>query len=216
MVNGLEYCPCNLNGLGAETALPAHYLVPMTKIDIGSYIYQEKNKGVNSTFASGCNKEWVGFWGPCLDAMLEIERANLYYVNGFMTWDELQGVYKFAQGLIASIPVFPTIKEQLKNAGTFLIGAVGGFLTAGPIGLFTGGAAATKKIIADARAKAAGNATELIRPMVQKVQASEQERQVLESSMEFRALLPVLIGTAFAGAALVFFGDDLKKLVKKA
>lgn len=207
----------NLDGLAATgSELPAHYLVPMTKLEIDAYIYQEKIKGKYSKLASGCNvqSDWAGDWVPCLLAMLEIERGNLYYVNGFISWEELQAVYKKAHEMIMSIPVFPSLKEQLKNAGTFLIGAVAGFFTAGPIGLFTGGAAATQKIISDARAKEAANASALINPLIQHAKTGEQERENIEASMELRGLMPVLIGTLLAGAALVYFGDDLKQLTK--
>lgn len=209
------YCPCSLDGLGATASeLPAHYLVPMTKLDIDSYIYKEKQLGKSSKLAANCQQDWDGEWVPCFIAMLEIERGNLYYVNRIITWEQLQGIYTQAHKILSEIPILPTLKQQLKDAATFLVGAVAGFFAAGPIGLFTGGAAATQKIISDARSRAATNASAILDPLVQKVQEGEKEREKLQASVELRSMLPVLVGTAIAGAALIYFGDDLKKMMK--
>lgn len=198
-----------LSGLEAtETALPAHYLVPMTRLEIDSYIFQQKQLGKASKLAAECDDP------ICFMIMLEIERGNLYYVNNIITWEQLQAIYQEAKEGFEAMPRFPSIGEQLKNVGAFLIGTVAGFLTAGPVGLFTGGAAATQKIIAEAKAKASANALQQLSPEVQKVQEGLKEREKLEASMQLTSLMPWLIGSAFAGAVLVYFGDDLKKLMK--
>lgn len=209
MLGSLNGCACSLNGLGAtETTLPDHYLVPMTKLEIDAYIYQERGKGKYSKLNAGCEDPL------CFLVMLEIERGNMYYVNGIITWEQLQEVYSTAKKALEAIPRMPTIAQQLKDIGTFVVGTVTGLITGGPVGLFVGGAAATRKIIADARARVSGEALELLNPEIQKAKEGAVEMQKLQAGLELKASLPWLIGTAFAVAGFLFFGEDLKKLLK--
>lgn len=174
-----------LNGLGQtyEAApLPAHYLMPMSKTAINIFIGEERAKGRSSSYADGCDGD---FWPPCLIAMTEIERANLLFVNDYITYDQLIAAYKEAERMIADIPRLPTFKEQLRNAGKFLIGTVTGFITAGPVGLFTGGATATAKIVAESRAKAAANASAMVQSLadLQKLEAAKTARVKAEAAL---------------------------------
>ena len=203
----------NFSGLGAadQTVLPEHYLVPMSNLEIDSYIYQEKNKGPFSLLAVGCDTSWAGSFVPCFTAMLEIERGNLLYVNKFISYEQLQGVYKEAHKMLESIPQFPTFKEQLKNSGAFLVGAIVGFFTqGGPVGLFIGAGTAVSKMVAEQRAKRQAYASGLINPLLEKAKAGAENREPLQAGMP-AFLIPVLIGTAVAGALLIYFGKDLKE-----
>lgn len=214
MLGSINKCQSS-NGLGAtESTLPAHYLTPMTKAQIDAYIEKEKKLGRYSKLAVDCQQKWSGEAIPCFLGMVEIERANLYYVNKIINYDRLNEVYREVYKMWEDIPIIPSIKQQLRDIGTFIVGAVAGFIAAGPIGFFTGGAAATQKIIADAKAKAAMKASTTLEPLVQKAVVGEQQRMDLEANTEWAALMPWLIGTAIAGVALVYFGDDLKKMVK--
>lgn len=209
MLGNLNICS-SLNGLGvtATTTLPDHYLVPMSALEIDAYIYQEKKKGKLSRINGDCDSPL------CFLAMLEIERANLYYVNKIITWEQLQSAYAEAQRMLEEEPRIPTVGQQLKDIGKFLIGAVTGLITGGPVGLFVGGAAATQKIIADARSQASAQALQQINPEIQKAKEGAAEMQKLQSELDLKASLPWLIGSALAAAGLLFFGDDLKKLLK--
>jgi hypothetical protein len=169
-------------GLGeVSVSLPPHYLVPLNRLEIDAYINLQQALWKQSPLATGCTKiwgwDWDGSFVPCFHVMREIERGNLYYVNGIVTYEQLIGVYNESKKFMETIPYSPSLKEQLKNSANFVIGAVGGFLTMGPVGIFVGGASATSKIIADARRAAASRATTLLDPMIKKAQEAAAERQ---------------------------------------
>lgn len=178
-----------LHGLGATTAggsqIPDRYLIPATKEQIDRFINREKYGDTNKEqlmasvlWHPDCNSDWSGEYLPCHRIMTEIERGNLYFVNGIIDYDRLQAIYSQAEAELADIPRLQSFKEQLKNSGQFIMGAVAGFIAGGPIGLFVGAAGAVKKIIADEKALRANRAGGLVNQQQQNdlVNSTEQER----------------------------------------
>lgn len=159
----------SLAGIGAVStdsgaSIPDHYLVPMSRLAIDLYIGRHTAMWKDSPFYAECPGDWDGETQPCTLALLEIERANLYFVNKLITYDQLVRVYNQAADAIANIPRLPTLKEQLRDAGKFLVGTVTGFFTAGPVGIFTGGAAAVNQILEQEKARRAVKIQALLDP----------------------------------------------------
>lgn len=164
----MEISQLQLSGLGTATGtattLPTHYLVPMTELEIDGYIFQHHEE-----ICSSCT-EWPK--GPCCDVFIEIERNNLLFVNNFITHDQLLQAYAKAADNMAHIPRLPGIREQLKNSGKFIVGAVSGFLAAGPIGMFVGSASVIGKIIADEKKRMAAKINSTLTQNIQTAQSA--------------------------------------------
>ena len=141
----------------------------MSRLEIDVYVLSH-----NYELCASCT-EWPQ--APCCHVFMEIEKNNLLFVNGYITHAELLQAYRSAADAIAHIPRIPGFKEQLKNAGTFLVGAVAGFAAAGPIGLFTGSASAIGKIISEEKARMAAKIQNTLTPEMQKVQSAANEIQ---------------------------------------
>jgi hypothetical protein len=126
----------------------------MTRAEIDSHIDRQWKLGRKSYLAANCKTGWDLGNQVCLAVNLKIEKANLYYVNKIIDYTQLQSIYRQAEKELAGIPDFDkSFKEDLRDAGKILVGAVTGFLKSGPVGVFTGSATASQKIITEARQK---------------------------------------------------------------
>lgn len=228
-LSGLGSACALCSSLGATATagtLPDRYLVPMTKTQINEYIQKELAKGTNSVFyTSDCKSmNWSGSRNACFRIILQIEGNNLYFVNGIITYEALQQQYaELAKGYSA-IPTFnKAFLTQLKEAGKVFVGAVMGFISQGPIGIFTGTASAAKQVIAESRAKKiAAFDTKVIQPSVQKIQSGLNERARIEEQnrkdqqlASIKQALPLIIGSVVLGGIMYFYGDDIKKFANK-
>lgn len=189
----------------AGFTMPEHYLKPMTKEQINDWLILFALKQYLE-----CRDKKQDFCQPKMIALTFIEMANLAYVNGYMGWDELQRIYKEAQGLLESVPELPSLKTQLKNAGKTLVGGVVGFLTAGPVGLFAGLATSTAKIVADERLKRATQGQTVIAQNIDKVAQTAQVREAIAQEEKKEAVQNTVLiyaGIAAAIGLIIFLND---------
>lgn len=182
--------------------LPAHYLKPMTKAQIDAYIAKEKSLGVNSKLSFTCDPTWGGFFSPCFIAILEIERANLYFVNGFITHDQLKEAYDKSFDLMSIIPRFPKFKHQLKVAAEGAIAAVAGFFTMGPVGIFIGLSTVAAKEYQRGMQERVDFAYDKLNPIVQQAQDAYAERERIELRENILRWALIAGGTATVGGVL--------------
>jgi hypothetical protein len=173
--------------------IPDHYFIPMSKMDIDSYLYYNALKICNPV----CT-EWPE--NVCCGIYMDIERYNLYYVNGIINYDQLMAGYKNALDALKAMPRLPGIKEQLKNSVNFAVAAVAGFFAAGPVGLFTGAASAVAKIIADEKARRGLLAQSVLDKNIEKVQGTMDLKQ--EAKLKNYALVG---GGILAAAGVVYW-----------
>lgn len=225
-----------LSGLGetASSTLPEHYLTPMTRTEIDAFIKKEYALGQKSKYFAGDCKSMGGAdfnKSNCFKLYLDLERYNLYYVNNIVPYgsadepETLVWMYDRVQKGFASFKTFDKpFMKQLSEVGKVAVGAVVGFVTSGlnPVGLFVGGAGAAAKVIHDARAAKMAAAAAKLKPLAnQAVTAKAAQDQAAEEKKKQDALaslqqsLPLLIGTLVVGGALIYYGDDLKKLMNK-
>jgi hypothetical protein len=214
----------DLKGLGAlngGTILPLHYLKPMTKGEIDSFIVANFNP---SKYCNRTNNDMYTFIN-CInrtygDAI--VEAANLYYINKIYSWDQLLADYRKASEKYALSDLKgTTFLQSLKNAASALTTIVKtasqGFLSNGPTGIFTGGAQATNQIIAqDRAARAEANAQQAAQVFTNLTTANtsfltevEKQRQ-LNTIKETITSKPVLIGAgilALVGGGLLLMND---------
>jgi hypothetical protein len=174
--------------------IPDHYFIPMTKMDIDSWLYYNALKICNAT----CDRDEISA-NICCAINLDFERYNLYFVNNLITYDQLTAEYRRLAAALKSLPRIPKFGEQLKNAGTFLVGAVAGFIAGGPIGMFTGGASAVGKIIADERNRRAAKVKTVLDKNIQQVQ------QTMEQKDTAKLTNYALYGVATLGVAGVIY-----------
>jgi hypothetical protein len=146
-----------------------------------------------------------------------IETANLRYVNGFIPHEVMVNEYAKAEKIIKDIPVFAVkFKTQLKNMGQAIVAAVAGFVSMPPVGLFIGLASAVATQVAAERAKYQGLSTTILQPSNTQAQNTvaiqQQEKANAEAAVQLNQVM--VIGSVLVGGALLYFGKDLKKLMK--
>jgi hypothetical protein len=214
MLGNFSTCRNSLGATPSNIALPERYLNPMTKEQIDAYILKEWNLGNKSYLASACKNVYDAAKKACLNMYIDIERANLYFVNGLIPHDKLIAVYKKTEKEILGLPVEKSFKDAMKISATIIVAAVAGFIAAGPIGVFTGSTAAVQKMVSDSRAKKRASIQKALVPQFDTVvQTATQKTQAIAKQQNQQAQargLATGIGALTAAGIVLFIAARMK------
>lgn len=144
--------------------LPAHYSKVMTRSEIDQYLASRFSNV--KRYCGDVSFKWYDTISiknsdfPCvtrLAVLQTIEKANLLYVNNFISHDELVAAYENANKVIGTLSIISTFwKDSLIDAGKVVLSAIIGFVTGGgPVGLFIGAAGAAAENIRQSKIRTA-------------------------------------------------------------
>jgi hypothetical protein len=196
---------CFSLGALSGTQLPEQYLTPMNEAQIKAFVQ-------NAYPASSCSNNNV--WGTAncysiLGANSMVEGANLMYVNKLISWDELQQQYAIAAERYARANFGnKSFLTQLKEIGFIFASAALG-ISGGPVGFFAGGAGATAKIIADARAARAQRAQEYFNTLSPVQSQKVIEAQKAQEAEKIKAFLRENKNVLMIGGGVLVVGGLL-------
>lgn len=226
--NGQKTCKADISKTAdiKSIGVPAQYLKPMSKTSIDAFIEGEKKKGCASVyFLKECDTGYDGTATPCFLMVLELERYNLYYLNGLIPYDNpyknsLMYRYEEIKKTLEKIPSFPKAKDTLKKFGAMIVKGVVAFVGGGPVGFFLYMGKETADAVNAERLKKGifANKVANVQQSVNNIQTALNERERLrqvQASADFLKSLPLLVGSVAVGGLLIFFGDDIKKFANK-
>jgi hypothetical protein len=186
-------------------SLPDHYLVPLSVDQIVRYA---KLLGIKGMLTCPLNEDRRNCQMTNAIAVSGVEFVNLCYVNGLVTWEKVQQIYKETQKFLEALPTpLPSFKEQLKNSLTVGVSMIVGLITAGPIGFFTGSAAATGKIIEAERAKKMAAINGKMDAMIQNIPGAMEAREQIAKAQQVTSMATIAIVGLTAGAVIYFITD---------
>jgi len=190
-----------LPGLGATTtgaaAIPDYYFTKRTKAEVDAFIDQRYPRGYDFTTKVKCTSFDCAFAN---DMYREVERYNMYYVNGLIDYNKLLWAYSEARRGFEEYPRIPSFSESLKNMGTFLVSAIAGFAALGPVGIFVGGASASKAIMEQEKARRIAMANQKVNTIQQTTRIQQIFDQMPVEKLKTLVANPKV---QFAGVVLV-------------